>query len=344
MNIKHDVSLSEYSTMRLGGKAAHLTEVSSHDELAEALAWAEEQQLPAVMIGIGSNIVWSDEGYKGLVIVDKIMGFESSDADNNIVMIKIGSGENWDSVVARTVAQGLHGIESLSLIPGTAGATPVQNVGAYGQEIANTLVSVEACDWQQKMTVNIAGEDCGFGYRTSRFKTSDKGRFFITSITLKLSRRDPAPPFYRTLQDYLNEHRVTEFTPQVIRDAVIAIRTAKMPDPAKVANNGSFFHNPIIAADEFAKLSTKYPDMVNWPMAGGQVKLSAAWLVEQAGFPKGYQDPETGMATWSKQALVLVNEHAKSTADVLKFRQKIIDAVKDKFGIALQQEPEVIGN
>lgn len=340
MNIQQNVSLRTHSTMRLGGEAAFLTEVASRIELEEALAWAEERNLPVLMIGGGSNIIWKDEGFAGLIIVNKIMRFEEQ-LDGQDYYVTIGSGENWDEAVARTVAKGATGLEYLSLIPGTAGATPVQNVGAYGQEIGNVLVSVEAYDSQTKTFVSIPGFECNFGYRTSRFKTSDRGRFFITAVTLHLTLGNPQPPFYQALERYFADAAITEFTPQIVRDAVIAIRSSKLPDPAKVANNGSFFANPLVDEGTLAQIQADYPEVPHWPTNDGRIKLPAAWLLEKAGF-KDYHDPETGMGTWPTQPLVLVNEEAATTAQLLMFRQKIIDTVAEKFGITLEQEPEIL--
>ncbi|HET7320837.1 MAG TPA: UDP-N-acetylmuramate dehydrogenase [Candidatus Saccharimonadales bacterium] len=341
MNFFHNVTLADFSTMRLGGPAAHMAEIHSHQELTEALAWAANQQLPVIMIGSGSNIVWNDSGYPGLVLVDKIKRYEVFEEDETNVYVTIGSGELWDSVVERTVQAGLTGIEALSLIPGTAGATPVQNVGAYGQEISQTLVTVEAYDTQTGQFLNIPAMDCAFAYRTSRFKTTDHGRFFITGVTLHLTKGNPQPPYYPSVQTYFEEHGISQPTPHDMRSSVIAIRSAKLPDPAVVANNGSFFANPIVDEDVLVQLQADYPDIPHWPTSDSRVKLSAAWLIEQAGF-KDFHDPETGMATWPKQPLVFVNEHAKSTADLLKFRQKILDAVQAKFQIGLVQEPELL--
>lgn len=343
MQILRDVRLADFSTMRLGGIAAHLAEVHEREELSEALAWASTQKLPVIMIGSGSNIVWRDEGFAGLILVNKIAGYEVLEDDGQYATIRIGAGENWDDIVARTVDAGLTGIESLSLIPGTAGATPVQNVGAYGQEIAQTLVSLEAFDIQAHDFVTVNAADCAFGYRASRFKGVDHGRFFITSITLRLQHGNPEPPFYPVLQKYLDEHHVANVTPAAVRQAVIAIRTAKLPDPAMVANNGSFFANPIINQEQLERIESAAGDIAvpHWPTHEGLVKISAAWLVEQTGF-KDFHDSTTGMATWAHQPLVLVNEAAHNTADLLAFKQKIIDAVQAKFGVTLVQEPELL--
>ncbi len=184
--------------------------------------------------------------------------------------------------------------------------------------------------------------DCGFGYRTSRFKTAERGRFIITSITLHLRRGAMLPPYYPALQRYIEEHPGTQTTPAGIRQAVIDIRSSKLPDPAAVANNGSFFANPIIDPGQLAQIQADSDLLVpNWPMSDGRVKVSAAWLVEAVGF-KGVHDAETGMATWQNQALVVVNEAAHSTNDLLKFKQKIVTAVQAKFNITLEQEPELL--
>jgi len=341
MDIADNVSLADYSTMHLGGVAAHLTRVASRQALRQAVEWARQQQLPILVIGGGSNIIWRDEGFAGLVIVNEIKRYEVLDADETTSYITIGAGEPWDSVVERTVAAGLTGIEALSLIPGNAGATPVQNVGAYGQEISQTLMTVEAFDAQANDFVTLRGSECNFGYRTSRFKTVDRGRFYITGLSLHLTKGNPGPVFYGAVQKYFDEHDITEHTPLALREAVMAIRSSKLPDSANVANNGSFFANPIIDQQQFFSLQEQYPTLPSWPAANDQVKISAAWLLEQAGF-KDVHDDATGMATWSTQPLVLVNEHAKTTADLLAFKQRIIDAVQQKFNITLVQEPELL--
>jgi UDP-N-acetylmuramate dehydrogenase len=340
MQIKQNVALPGYTTMKLGGSAAYLTDIHSRQDIIDAIDWAVEHQLPPIMIGGGSNIFWRDEGFNGLVLVNKILGYEDFAEDDFNHYITIGAGENWDKIVERSVNEKLSGIEALSLIPGTAGATPIQNVGAYGQEISQTLVSVEAYDLHTRKFLNIPNEQCLLGYRTSKFKTTDRDRYLISSITLHLTRSNPEPPFYVTLQTFLSKHKIKEYSPLVIRNAVIAIRQSKLPDPAIVANNGSFFANPVVDDSSLMQLLNNYPEIPHWITDKG-AKISAAWLLEQTGF-KDLHDTETGMATWPKQPLVLINEHAKSTADLLKFKQKIIDAVHTKFNILLEQEPELL--
>ncbi len=344
---QENVPLSAYSTMRLGGPARYLVEIVNRQQIVEALTWAEERQLPVIMIGGGSNIIWRDEGFPGLVLVSKLLRFETNQGDHNNLFVTMGSGEPWDAVVKKCVDTGFSGLEFLSLIPGTVGGAPVQNIGAYGHELADVLVSVEAYDKQLKKLVVIPTADCGFGYRTSRFKTLDHGRFFITSITCHLTKANPQPPFYHFLEDYFQKHNITEPGPAIIREAVVAIRAEKLPDPAVVANTGSFFANPIVDVLTFHEIQKNNPKLSDWPskwfweQPDGSYKLAAGALLELLNF-KGHEDSETGMSTWPSQALVLVNVRAHSTADLLKFKQKIVDAVQNQFGVTLQQEPELL--
>jgi len=341
MDIKENVDLKDYSTMRLGGKARYLAEANSEQELVALVDWAASRSVSFLIVGGGSNIIWKDEGFNGLVIVNKILGREVVAENETSATIHVGAGEIWDEVVAWSVDKNLSGIEFLSAIPGKSGAAPIQNIGAYGAEIADTLTEVSLYDTKEKSFGSMAAGTCGFGYRTSRFKTTDKKRFLITSLTLKLKKSSPSPPFYESLQIYFDEHPVSNFTPATIRQAVIAIRALKLPDPKLVANNGSFFTNPIVPNDQFESLKAKYPEIKGWPTKDGRVKVAAGWLVEQAGF-RGIHDQETGMATNPAQALVLINEHARSTADLLKFKQKIVDKVQEMFGITIEQEPELL--
>jgi UDP-N-acetylmuramate dehydrogenase len=341
MDIQENASLAAHSTMRLGGKARYLAEAVNEDELANLVSWAREKQLSCMMIGQGSNIVWRDEGYDGLIIVNRIQGREIISEDSDGATVRLAGGEIWDDAVAWTVEKGWSGVEYLSLIPGTVGAGPIQNLGAYGAELSHTLVEVGAFDTTTLSFGGILNAACEFSYRNSRFKGKDKGRFMITSVVLRLSKSPPAPPFYEALEKYFGQRQITSFTPKIVRDAVMAIRSAKLPDPAFVANNGSFFTNPIVEEAQFISLRSAHPDIKGWPQPDGRVKLAAGWLVEAAGF-KDVHDQETGMATWPKQALVLVNEHAGSTANLLKFKQKITDRVKDMFGVVLEQEPELL--
>jgi UDP-N-acetylmuramate dehydrogenase len=338
MQIHTNVSLKDYSTMRLGGTAEALTTVTTKQDLVEAIAWAEAHNKPLLMVGGGSNIIFSD-GYQGLIIVNALHGFRVTRQDDQGATIEIGAGENWDKVVQQSVALGLSGIEKLSAIPGTAGATPVQNVGAYGAEIADTLVSLEAYDTKTKQFTTLSKEDCKFSYRTSIFKSPHNRHYIITSITLRLAKTNPQPPFYATLQDYLDKNNVTAFTPRTIRDAIIAIRAQKLPDPKIIANTGSFFKNPIVEHGILAHIQQTHPDVPFYDMPDSKIKLLAGWLIDRAGL-KGYASH--GMKIYEKNALVFVNESAQTYADLAAFKQEIISKVEAAFCVRLEQEPELI--
>lgn len=341
MTVLKNVSLKLYSTMRLGGTADYVTEAKTKHDLAKAEAWAEERELPIRVIGIGSNIVWRDEGFKGLLVINRIRGFKKITENESMAAYEIGAGENWDDIVDQTVGLGLQGIECLSLIPGTVGATPVQNVGAYGQDISQTLVSLEAYDRMEKAFVTLTNDQCAFSYRSSRFKTVDNGRFLISSITLKLHKRPPQAPYYESLQRYLDEHDIADPTLQQVRKAVIAIRSKKLPDPQKVANSGSFFANPIVPEKHYRLIRSAHKDVVAWELPGKKYKLSAAWLLEKAGF-KDKLDTKTGMTTWKGQALVFVNKRAQSTQDLLDYQQELTEKVYGLFQVNLEREPELL--
>lgn len=341
MQISREVPLSEYTTMHLGGKANAVITVSSKDELKEAVDYAKANGLRWFVMGGGSNIIVHDEGFDGVIILSRITGFEVLEQNEDGATLRIGAGENWDEVVKKTVDMSLSGIEAMSLIPGTAGATPVQNVGAYGQEIADTLTELEAYDVNNGNFVTLKNHDCGFSYRNSIFKDPSNRRYIIVSITLKLSKQTLKPPFYASLQQYFEQQAVdlNSLTPADIRAAVIAIRQHKLPDPKIIANTGSFFKNPIIPASQYEEIVKSFPAIPNFPAGEGLVKVPAGWLIEQAGM-KGYSNH--GFATHSENALVVTNVSSHSYDDLVAFMNEIRKAVKDKFGISLEQEPETL--
>ena len=321
--------------MRLGGDADYLTRITSEDDLLQAIEWVAEKNIPMRMIGGGSNIIWSGDGFRGLVMINDIRGIHAEDHT-----FTAGAGEVWNTFVGKTVEQGFGTLAPLSLIPGTVGACPIQNIGAYGAEVKESIVSVRAYDVQTRAFVDMSNEDCAFGYRRSRFNTSDKGRFLITSVTFELSKDVPGPPFYKSLQEYLDEKAVTDYTPQIVRDAVIAIRQSKLPDPSVTPNCGSFFKNPVVSIELWNDIVARHPHAPHWEVPDG-IKLSAGWLIDQAGFAHA-RDEGTGMGTYEKHPLVLVNHSASTADDMLSFAQKITDAVFEMFGIALEREPELI--
>jgi len=336
MEVHTNIPLKNFTTMKLGGPARFFVEIHTVDELIAVHRNATAKKLPVFILGGGSNVIAKDEGFAGLVIHNRIPGFEVLTDDINTTTIKIGAGENWDSVVKRTVDMRLTGIEAMSMIPGTSGAAPVQNVGAYGQEISETLVSLEAYDSQTDSIVTLTNEQCGFSYRNSIFRDSQKGRYVITSITLELSKSLPQPPFYDALQTYFDEHSITFFTQQTIRETVMAIRTDKLPDPTITPNTGSFFKNAIVEEWQLNELKQTYPDIKAFEMGGGMFKIPTGWLIEQTGL-KG--QVIHGMRVHDKNALVLINESATNYNDLAQARDQIIGAVRDKFRIQIEQEP-----
>lgn len=336
MDVHTNIPIKNLTTMRLGGPAQFFAEARTPEEVQSLYQNALSKQIPVFVLGGGSNVVAHDEGYRGLILRIKIPGFEVIADDLNTTTIKIGAGENWDDMVKKTVDMRLTGIEAMSMIPGTAGAAPVQNVGAYGQEIAGVLVSLEAYDTTSNTFVTLQNEDCEFAYRHSIFRGSQSGRYVITSITLKLSKSLPAPPFYDSLQAYLDEHAITVFTQQIIRDAVMAIRSDKLPDPAVKPSAGSFFKNAIVEAWLADDLQKTYPDLKKYDMGNDTYKISTGWLIDKAGF-KGQL--LHGMRINDKNALVLINESAASYADLAAARDEIIGKIRDTFRIQIEQEP-----
>lgn len=336
MEIHTNIPLKNYTTMRLGGLARFMAEVRTVEELVALVANAHSKHLPVFVLGGGSNVIAHDEGYDGLIIRMRIPGFEVIQDDASASIVKIGAGEDWDAVVKQSVELRLSGIETMSAIPGTAGAAPVQNIGAYGQEIADTLQSLEALDTTTGQIVTLTNEQCGFSYRHSIFRGEAQGRYIITSITLKLWKRLPQPPFYDSLQAYFDAHSMTIFTHQSVRDAVIAIRQEKLPDPSIIANTGSFFKNAIIDDWRLPELTRQYPDMKTYDMGDGRVKIPSGWLIEKAGL-KG--KPLHGIRVYEKNALVLVNESAQHYADLAAARDEVIATVRDMFQIIIEQEP-----
>ena len=336
MDIHTNIPLKNYTTMRLGGNARFMTEVHTLDEVETICNNAASQQLPLFVLGGGSNIIVHDEGFDGIIVRNRIPGFEVINDTASEATLKIGAGENWDDVVRRTVEMNLSGIEAMSAIPGTAGAAPVQNVGAYGQEIADTLISLEAYDTQESQHVTLQAADCEFSYRHSIFRGRAAGRYIITSITIKLYKSAPQPPFYAAVQAYFDANNITLFTPQIVRDAVITIRKDKLPDPTVTPNTGSFFKNAIIEGWQMDELRTQYPDIPSYDMPDGKYKIPTGWLIEQAGL-KG--QTLHGMRVHDKNALVLINESATSYQDLADARSEIIGKVRDTFRIIIEQEP-----
>ena len=334
--------LAELTTLRLGGPAPAVLEAASEDVLIDAVRVADEAGDPLLVVAGGSNLVVADEGVQGTVIHVRTRGI-SVDLDScSGAMVTIQAGEPWDDVVARAVQEEWSGVEALSGIPGSTGATPIQNVGAYGQEIAQTLASVRAYDRIDRAVRTIAAADCGFSYRSSRFKESPH-RFVILSVTLQLPLGDlGAPVAYAELARTLGVEIGTRVPAADVRTAVLELRRGKGmvldPDDHDTWSAGSFFTNPILTADEAAALPDDAP---RFPQPGGSVKTSAAWLIERAGFTRGHGTDRVSLST--KHTLALTNRGGATTEELLDLAREVRDGVRARFGITLVPEPVLVG-
>ena len=336
MDVMTNISLKQYTTMKLGGEARYMATADSASDVVSLYRNARKENLPIFVLGGGSNVITHDEVFEGIVLLNKIKGFEVISETDETTDVKIGAGEVWDEVVEKAIGLGLQGIEAMSGIPGTAGAAPVQNVGAYGQEIADTLISLEAYDSKTDTIVIIPADECNFSYRNSIFRDKEKGRYCILNITLRLNKAEPKPPYYASLQRYIDENDIREVNLSVIRVAVLNIRSEKLPDPAELPSAGSFFKNALVEKWKLEELQKEYSDIPNYAMSDGRYKIPTGWLIDKAGL-RGYRSH--GMRVYEKNALVLVNDSATGYDDLAAIREEIVQIVFDKFGIKIEQEP-----
>lgn len=336
MDVMTNISLKQYTTMKLGGEARYMATADSASDVVSLYRNARKENLPIFVLGGGSNVITHDEVFEGIVLLNKIKGFEIISENDETTDVKIGAGEVWDEVVEKAIGLGLQGVEAMSGIPGTAGAAPVQNVGAYGQEIADTLISLEAYDSKTDTIVTISADECDFSYRNSIFRDKEKGRYCILNITLRLNKAEPKPPYYASLQKYIDENDIREVNLSVIRVAVLNIRSEKLPDPAELPSAGSFFKNALVEKWKLEELQKEYSDIPNYAMSDGRYKIPTGWLIDKAGL-RGYRSH--GMRVYEKNALVLVNDSATGYDDLAAIREEIVQIVFDKFGIKIEQEP-----
>jgi UDP-N-acetylmuramate dehydrogenase len=332
------VPLAPFTTLQVGGAAQWYVRAGSAPQVRLAYAWAAERGLPLFVLGGGSNVVIADEGIPGLVLHVAIEGSHLH-AHGNDALVEAGAGEPWDRVVAKVVDAGYAGIETLSGIPGLVGGTPIQNVGAYGQEVSSTIERVIAFDTRTGDLTEIAGRDCGFAYRQSRFKQQDAGRFTVCGVSFRVRRGAPTLA-YPDVMAWAERNGLEQPTVADIRRGVLEIRRRKgmVLDPADpdTRSVGSFFMNPIVPAATHAALGSP-----SFPAPGGCVKIPAAWLIEQAGFHKGFEAGPVGIS--SKHPLAIVNRGGAASRDILDLASRIKRAVLDRFGIALRPEPIFAG-
>ncbi len=347
MQIEENVVLAPFTTLKIGGPARYLIRISAESELLEAVAFAGARKLPIFTLGGGSNLVVADAGYPGVVLhialPESIVRSEQPDG----VFFDVSAGTDWNALVLRVCEQGISGMECLAGIPGLVGGSPIQNIGAYGQEVSQIIDQVRALDLQSLEFVTLSREECGFAYRTSRFNSTDRARYIVTSVRFRLQADAQPNLSYADLAPL----RGTNPTPLDVYHAVRAIRERKgmLIDPESPAPDsrsaGSFFKNPIVPTDRLARiagaLEIDKQAIPHWPAGAERLKLPAAWLIERAGFPKGYaESPESSVAISSRHTLALVNRTGQATcAELLKLRDHLVAEVQSRFGIALEQEP-----
>jgi UDP-N-acetylmuramate dehydrogenase len=330
-------NLQKFNTLAVPAHASFFVSVKNDEELREALVFARTEKLPLLLLGGGSNIVLRDD-FPGLVIHIKSQGKEVVGEDDDYVWLKVAAGENWHQLVEYSLANAFYGLENLSLIPGSVGAAPIQNIGAYGVEIRELLVELTALDIGSGLLVTFTNDSCQFGYRDSIFKNALKDRYVITSVTLRLHKNPRVNVTYPALKAVLADLPEEEITPERVSRAVVAVRTNKLPDPAEIPNVGSFFKNPIIPRDAYEALQLHHPDVVAYDAGEGKAKLAAAWLIDRAGW-RGKE--AEGAAVHKDQALVLTNPHKNSGSAVLMLAELIKQSVLDQFGVQLEMEPRV---
>ncbi len=348
--LEENVPLAHFTTIGVGGPARYFVRTTSVDDLRAAVDGAARRQQPLFILGGGSNLLIADSGFAGLVVKLDLRGI-TVESEDEFATVKVAAGERWDDFVALAVERGWAGVECLSGIPGSAGATPIQNVGAYGQEVSETIIRVEVLDRRDGLVKTLTNWECRFGYRSSLFKNFERDRYVVVNVTYRLRRGGQAAVRYPELQKYVENHRIGTTDLRGVRAAVLAIRRRKgmVLDPADpdTRSDGSFFMNPLLPRTEFEQFLSRVRSTTaegtavpSFP-AGDAVKLSAAWLIEHAGFQKGYVHGRAGLST--KHTLAVINRGGATASEILELVRTIQAKVRDIFGIELQPEPNLVG-
>jgi len=351
MTIQENVPLAPLTTLQVGGSARYFAELRREDEVREAVQFAKTRGLPLFVLGRGSNLVVADSGWPGLVLRIAIGGITTpnpTDVPGNAVLFSVGAGVNWDDFVAQAVVQNCAGVECLSGIPGSVGGTPVQNVGAYGQEVSDTIESVRALDLKEDRIVLLPKPACGFRYRTSIFNTTEPGRYIILRVNYRLKRGGTPSLEYADLQKHFTE-KTTPPSLGETREAVREIRRSKgmliVPGDDDCRSAGSFFKNPVLGEEQFKDLAERAAsralEIPSYPALDAQRKVSAAWLVEHSGFSKGYALGAVGISR--KHALALINRGDAKASDIVGLKDEIQHGVQEAWGIQLEPEPVFLG-
>ena len=342
MKIQGNISLKPYNTFGIDVSGKYFAEFSSVDALNELLEFraprTSKQPPQTFILGSGSNILFTKD-FDGLVLKNNIQGIKTIHEDKHYIHVQAGAGENWDNFVQHCIKNNMAGVENLSLIPGSVGASPMQNIGAYGAELKNSFHSLEALHLKEKKLVNFTLNDCEFGYRESVFKKKYKGMFAITSVTFRLDKVPVFNTSYGAVEQELEKMGVKELSIKAISDAIIRIRTSKLPNPSVIGNAGSFFKNPHVSANVYNKLKERFPKIVGYLQDNGDYKLAAGWMIEYCGW-KGFRRGDAGCHTW--QSLVLVNYGNASGKEIFDLSEEILQTVKQRFGVLLEKEVNII--
>jgi UDP-N-acetylmuramate dehydrogenase len=347
MKIQENVALAPLTTLQVGGPAHYFAEAHREDEVLEAVTFAKLRNLPLFVLGGGSNLLIADEGWPGLVLRIAIGGL-STEASSNAVRFTVGAGLHWDDFVAQSVTQNCAGIECLSGIPGTVGGTPVQNVGAYGQEVSETIESVRALDTKDDRIVVLPRPACRFRYRSSMFNTTERGRYIILRVNYRLQRSGNPSIRYADLQKHFADSKHPP-TLAAVRDTVREIRRSKgmliVPGDEDCRSAGSFFKNPVLTEDQFQRLMARAQarglEVPSYPAPEAEHKVSAAWLVEHSGFVRGLRQGSAGLS--GKHALALINTGSARAADIIHLKDEIQQGVEGTWGVHLEPEPVFVG-
>lgn len=342
MQIQENISLKPYNTFGIDAMARLFATFSNADELAELLT--KDSQLRTLILGGGSNILLTNH-FDGLVLKNEIKGINEVHEDNEYVYVKVGAGGNWHQFVLHCINRNWGGVENLSLIPGNVGASPMQNIGAYGVELNDVFFSLEAYHINESKVLTFSRNDCEFGYRESIFKRKYKDQFVILNVTYQLRKHPIFNTSYGAIEQELERINVKELSIKVISDTVINIRSSKLPNPSEIGNAGSFFKNPEISNNEFTNLKIQFPAIVGYPLPNGNIKLAAGWLIENCGPEagiswKGYRVGDAGCH--GSQALVLVNYGNASGEDIYKLSNRIKASVKENFSVDLEKEVNIL--
>lgn len=337
MQLQKNISLKPFHSFACEENASFFTTVKTKDELMEAFNWAKENKQAYLVLGSGTNILFTKQ-FEGLVIKMEITGIQKVQESASEVLLQVGAGENWSHFVSYCVQKSWGGLENLSLIPGTVGAAPIQNIGAYGVEVGEHILSVNAYDTVTKNWLSFTQEECAFGYRDSMFK-KEANRYIVFSVQFKLSKQPILRTDYGAIKSVLHERCISNPSIESIANAVIYIRSSKLPDPKKLGNAGSFFKNPLITKTQYDQLIVQFPSLIAFPINDNAYKIAAGWLIEACGW-KGVIQEQVGC--YKDQALVIVNYGATKGKTIFDFSEAIIQSVKNKFGVDLEREVNIV--